>query len=151
MVCMDPLMRLSLSLAATTTSPPQPDKSYAIWAVILLGIAVVLFFLEVIVPSGGVIGLLSALCTVAGIVMLFRIHTVLGLVGAILSLAAVPFLFFFALRLWPSTPIAQMLLLKQPQRATEQAAANSTDSQGSGPLVGAEGQAMTDLHPVARA
>lgn len=137
-----------LLLANASTNSPTPDKSLAVWAIILVGVAVVLFFLEVMVPSGGVIGVLSAVSLIAGVVMLFRINTTLGLIGAILSLAAVPFLFAFALKLWPTTPIAQMLLLKNLPRDGIDRAEPAPNDLPNEPLVGACGQALTDLRPV---
>jgi membrane-bound ClpP family serine protease len=136
----------TVPLALAATAPPSPDTGYIIWAVALLGVAVLLFFVEVMVPSGGVIGFFSATSLIAGIVMLFKFNTQVGLIGAILSLMAVPFLFALALKLWPSTPIARMLLLKNPPR-------DDDVNQGDGPpvtLVGARGKAMTDLHPIGK-
>ncbi len=138
------MTQLPALLAQSATQAPQPDSSLVLWAVILIGVAVVLFFLEVIIPSGGVIGFCSAVSLVAGIVMLFRFNTTLGLVGATLSLIAVPFMFAFALKLWKNTPIAQALLLKTPPRDT------GDDANGSAlaSLRGEQGKAMTDLRPV---
>lgn len=135
------------TLAQTTAIDPTPDKSLAMWAIILLGVAVVLFFLEILVPSGGVIGILSATSLVAGIVMLFRIDTTLGLVSAIISLVAVPFLFGFALKLWPNTPIAKMLLLQgsSGDQPTDIDPATVKPKDG---LIGVLGEAATDLRPV---
>jgi len=135
-------------LAQVGTSPTPNDESYAIWAIILIGVAFVLFFLEVFVPSGGLIGFLSAVSLVAGIVMLFRINTTLGLISAIVSLIAVPFLFFFALKLWPNTPIAQLLLLKNASKNQAETQEDPTHNESPDSLVGASGQAITDLHPV---
>ncbi len=135
-----------LLLAAATTQPSPPGRSYAIWALLFLGIAIVLFLLEVIVPSGGVIGLLSALCTVVGVVMLFQVDTILGLIGAIVALAVIPFLFLLALKMWPHTPIGQMLTLKHPPPVDDQT--NDRDAPQPVELVGAQGKALTDLHPI---
>lgn len=132
-------------LAQAASGQAPSDDSYAVWAVVLLGVAVVLFFVEIIVPSGGIIGVFSAVSLVMGIVMLFRINTVLGLVGAMVSLIAAPFLFFFALKLWPSTPIAQMLLLKDTRASTHE---GDHPADASTAIVGLEARALTDLRPV---
>ena len=131
-------------LAQAAPNQPAAGPNYAAWGVILLGIALALFFVEVIVPSGGIIGFLSACCMIAGIVMLFKFDTTLGLIGAILSLIAVPFLFAFAIKVWPNTPIARMLMLKNPPRQDAQDDAGVPPDQ----LVGKQGKAMTDLRPV---
>lgn len=133
-----------LVLAQSASNPPASNHNYAAWGVILLGIALALFFVEVIVPSGGIIGFLSAICMIVGVVMLFKFNTTLGLIGAIVSLLAIPFLFAFAIKVWPNTPIARLLMLKNPPRQDTQ------DDTGKSPdqMVGMKGKAMTDLRPV---
>jgi len=140
------MTRSILLLAQAGSEPTAADTGLILWAIVLLGVAVVLFLIEVVVPSGGIIGFCSAVSMIAGIVMLFRFNTTLGLVGAILSMGAVPFLFAFALRLWPNTPIARLLLLKNPVRKEKAQAMGSGGSLGQ--LEGAHGEALTDLHPV---
>ncbi len=125
-----------------------PDESlYVVWAVTCLVIAVVLFFLELFVPSGGLIGLAAGASLVTGIVLLFRFNTKVGLVSAIVALGSLPFVFMLALRVWPHTPIARMLLLKN------RPAGGSETTEGSGGAepalrVGLRGKALTDLRPV---
>jgi len=133
-----------LVLAQSASNPPAPNHNYAAWGIILLGIALVLFFVEVIVPSGGIIGFLSGICMILGLVMLFKFNTTLGLIGAIVSLIAVPFLFAFAVKLWPNTPIARLLMLKNPPRQDTQGDTGKLPDQ----MVGMKGKAMTDLRPV---
>ncbi len=125
-----------------------PDESlYVVWAVTCLVIAVVLFFLELFVPSGGLIGLGAGTSLVAGIVLLFRFNTKVGLVSAIVALGSLPFVFMLALKVWPHTPIARMLLLKnRPGGGPE----TTEGSGGAEPAlcVGLRGKALTDLRPV---
>ena len=91
-----------------------------IWAVLLLAIALALLFAELFVPSGGVISFFAACSLILGIVMLFKVDTKLGLVGAIVVLLATPFLFAAAIKIWPNTPIARLLLLKNaPSRGLQ--------------------------------
>lgn len=127
-----------------------PDESiYVVWAVTCLVIAMVLFFLELFVPSGGLIGLAAGTSLVAGIVLLFRFNTKVGLVSAIVALGSLPFVFALALKVWPHTPIARMLLLKnRPTGGSE-----TTEGPGGGGAepalrVGLRGKALTDLRPV---
>ncbi len=125
------------------------SSEYALWGVVLLGLALVLFFLELFVPSGGVIGLGAALAMVAGIVMLFKFDTTTGLVGATVSLGAVPFLFMLGLKIWPHTPIGKMLTLGGGTEGADEAdAATSKPSATSSELIGKTGEAITDLRPV---
>ena len=121
-----------------------------IWAILLLAIALALFFAELFVPSGGLISFLAACSLIAGIVLLFIEDPIWGLVGSIVSLLAVPFLFAAALKIWPNTPIARILLLKnQPSRGLQdQGVAGHDSTEKAQELVGQSGQALTDLRPV---
>ena len=118
-------------------------ESKPLFAVILIAIALILFFAEVFIPSGGLLGVLAAAALVAGIVVLFSLSTTAGMIGLIVSLAALPFLIAFALKIMPNTFIGRMLTLKNPPpRDTEDGGSASHAT------VGATGQAITDLRPV---
>jgi membrane-bound ClpP family serine protease len=123
---------------------------FLVWAMICLSVAVLLFFSEMFIPSGGVIGFLAAASLVAGIVLLFKVDTTLGLVGALVSVMSVPFFVMMALRLWPSTPIARMMMLKSEPTTSlaEMGIAGADKAAESRKLVGATGVAITDLRPV---
>ena len=144
----------SMTVVLAQQPPAQTTANQSnlmLWAAVLLGLAVLLFFLEVFIPSGGIIGMLSVVSMVAGIVMLFRIDTTLGLVGAIVALAALPFLFGFALKIWPHTPIGRMLTLGNPESnsdKTPQASAGNMSDANPKALIGKTGKALTDLRPI---
>jgi membrane-bound serine protease (ClpP class) len=112
-------------------------------AVILLAVALMLFFVELFIPSGGLIAVLGGICVVSGIFMLFRADTTLGLIGIICTMIAVPCVLAVGMKIWPHTPIGRMLILKDPEPST---AGNNKPAPGA--LVGATGQALTDLRPI---
>jgi membrane-bound ClpP family serine protease len=118
--------------------------TYAVWAVVLLGIALILVIVELFIPSGGLIALCAAASTVGGVVMLFQVNRTLGLVGAIVAVLGVPFIIALSLRVWPHTPIAKMLTIETPTRDPDAPPMPNED----GPKVGAHGKALTDLRPV---
>lgn len=141
----------------------------AIWAVLLLTLAIALFFIEVFVPSGGLIGTGAAVSLVAGIVLLFQIDTIVGLIGATIALLALPFAIAFALKLLPNTPIARALTLRTGRSASEPDVDEADDELDSaddehtgpvgpgsstakgvpdGPSVGDRGRAVSALRPV---
>ncbi len=147
-----------LMLAQATQPPPMPPGTgtWLIWGIVLLAVAVALFFVEVFLPTGGVLGIVSGLCAVAGIVFLFRVDQTLGAISAGLSLLALPFLMVFALKLWPDTPFAKWITLHESQERMTGGGSMSATADGlgvkrrSGPAiaVGLEGQALTTLRPV---
>ncbi|MCE9590501.1 MAG: hypothetical protein K8S99_08260 [Planctomycetes bacterium] len=122
------------------------NDTYVIWAVIFLAAALVLFIIELVLPSAGIIAILAAVSLVAGIVMLFKLDTTIGLIGATVTVIGAPFLFALALKLWPNTPIARLVMLRHEQaRLTGDQRETAADD---GPQVGARGTAVTDLRPV---
>jgi membrane-bound ClpP family serine protease len=140
-------------LAQSPVGQGAPNNSQLlIWAVVLIGMAIAFFIAEVFVPSGGVLGASSLLCLIGGIVMLFRIDTTFGLIGAIVSVLAIPVAFFFALWIWPSTPIGRALTLG-PSDDKEESAYD-----GEAPFkdpthtpsipIGTVGKTLTELRPV---
>jgi len=126
-------------------------------AVALMATALGLFFLEILIPSGGVLGIGAAVAAIAGIIMLFQFDTTLGLIGATVSLAGLPVLFGLAIKLWPSTPVARLLSLRAVAGRSDR---NDDGDDGEDddrtedppapnrPAVGETGQTLTALRPV---
>ncbi|MCC6582052.1 MAG: hypothetical protein IT440_16595 [Phycisphaeraceae bacterium] len=119
-------------------------SDYVLWAVLCLAIAFILFFIEIFVPSGGLLGILSFSALVGGIALLFKVDTTVGLIGAIAALVAIPFLFALAVKIWPNTPLFKYILLKTPPPRPPVT--------GGEPLVqvnvGDRGRTLTALRPV---
>ncbi len=142
-------MNLSLIAIGQNSMSPASGSSNVMlaWALVLIGVALVLFFVEILVPTGGILGLVSAVCLVAGIFMLFGVNTTLCLAGAACSLVALPFLLGFALKIWPHSPVGRWLMLGdvdgKPQNASP-----VKEGTPERPVLGATGQALTELRPV---
>jgi len=134
------------------TAPPGGDGAgdlLVLWGILLIAAAMVLFFTEVFVPSGGLIALAGAVSLVFGIVLLFRVDSRLGLAGALITLVALPFIVAFGLKIWPDLPWVKGLILADEQKAVSAADTEEEDATGSGrPTVGATGEALTELRPV---
>jgi len=86
-----------------------------VWAVILLAIGLSLAILEVFLPSGGLIGFLSAATIIAAVVLAFRQGSIVGLAVLSGTLVAVPVVVALALKFWPDTPMGQRMLLQPPE------------------------------------
>lgn len=144
-------------LAQATTQPPAAinQTTWLIWGIVLLAMAIALFFVEAFLPTGGIIGALSGLAAVAGVVCLFWRDSTLGLVAATGVILAMPFAIAFALKVAPDTPFAKWVTLKDTQKAITQKTAEDrslqeTDS-ADGPSqikVGDTGETLTPLFPV---
>lgn len=124
-----------------------------VWGFSLVGIAFALVILEFIVPSGGLIALTAVLIAIAGVVAFWMEDPMWGIIsaGGVLVFGVAAIIFFF--KVFPYTPVGRGLILggdaggrqeeeadafrsEQKRRETEQA------------LVGAEGVALVDLHPI---
>ncbi len=120
-----------------------------IWGLALLGAAVLLVFIEVLVPSGGIIGVVATGVAIAGVVCLYRFSTTWGIAGTLVLLVGGPSLFFFALSLLPSTPIGRAMMGGgDEERQAQRELKELEERQYLASLVGAEGEALTDLRPV---
>jgi len=120
------------------------DESIVIWAIICFAIAIFLFVIELFIPSGGLIGFVAILSLVAGIVLLFWIDSTYGLIALIVSLTSLPFLFAFAIKVWPDTPIGKMLTLSNEGTTAVDAVAETSQHVE----VGQTGKSLSPLRPV---
>ncbi|QEG37561.1 NfeD family protein [Bythopirellula goksoeyrii] len=84
------------------------------WAVILLLLGCALVVLEVFIPSGGILGLLSGFAVLASIVFAFRSDTTSGLLFILCALIAVPAMLGLAFKVWPYTPMGRAFLGELP-------------------------------------
>lgn len=86
------------------------------WPIVILVIAIALLFLEVFLPSGGILGILSALAFAVSVGLAFmsgglRTGTIFMAIVATL----LPCLIALALRIWPQTPLGKMVLNEPPR------------------------------------
>lgn len=104
---------------------------------------------EAFVPSGGILGLVAAATAIAGVVMLFMHDTTWGVIGLLSTLILGPMLFFWTLKILPSTPLGKHMF-----GDSDEDIAARRDEQSShwreqrNALMDQTGTALTDLHPV---
>lgn len=85
------------------------------WAVLLLAMSLALLFVEVFVPSGGVLGVLCFGTLLASIIVAFMGGPYVGI--GVLSVAFVvfPIAIAAAIRWWPDTPIGRLIMIERPR------------------------------------
>lgn len=88
-------------------------------AIILYLLAIGLAFLDVFVPSGGLLVVLAAAAAVGCILFGFRAGTTAGMVMLTLVAASIPALAALAIRIWPKTPIGKRIVLGLPKTSPE--------------------------------
>jgi membrane-bound ClpP family serine protease len=120
-----------------------------IWGLALLGISVILLVLEVFIPSGGVIAAVAGVCSLAGVIMLWRYDTTWGVLGLLFVLVVGPAGIYWALKTMPYTPVGRALLGGRPDDEVEaQEDAERDRLMRRKALVGQTGVAVADMHPV---
>lgn len=116
----------------------------AFWPAVFLGMGLLLLSLELFVPSGGFIGLSAAICLGLGIWNAFQSSASLGWTFVLIDFVAVPITAIVAFRLWVRSPIGRRFALEPPARDEIDV---SHSARRAGELVGADGLALTPLHP----
>lgn len=119
-----------------------------IWTLIFVITAVVLFAVEILVPSGGIIGTVSFTCVIGAVVCLFLIDATYGWIGLVISIFLVPAAIGLGLKIFPNTPIGRLLILRDSQQADEHVRYSSDPSEDSRDLLGRRGKVVSDLRPV---
>lgn len=88
--------------------------NFLLWATLLLLLGLALIVLEIFVPSGGVLGLLSTISILAAIVLAFFDGPGTGLAFVLTTVVAIPAILAAAVRVWPDTPMGRHILLRVP-------------------------------------
>lgn len=85
------------------------------WSILLMIVGLLLVMVEVFIPSGGVLGVLSIGSLIASIVLAFYHRGIeTGFMFLAVAAVSVPTVVVLALRWWPSTPMGKRLLLDVP-------------------------------------
>lgn len=97
------------------------------WAIILLVVGCGFLFLEIFIPSGGLLGFFAFVTIIGSMVMAFRRNTTAGLSFMAIAVVVVPMAIGLAFKLWPKTPMGRAFLgdlpteeeikLEDPRRA----------------------------------
>ena len=116
------------------------------WSVLLLLLGLTLVVLEVFVPSGGILGLLSIGALISSITLAFYHRGLeVGLIFLTVSAVLVPSALALAFRYWPNTPMGRRLLLDVPKE--EEVLPDSPERRSLRQLVGKVGVAKTVILP----
>ena len=87
------------------------DDQALLWGFILAGAAVALLFLELLVPSGGLLGLLCGMAAIGSVVAFFQHHDPTFGVAALLLYAFLgPVLVVFVFKVWIHSPLARRMV-----------------------------------------
>jgi membrane-bound ClpP family serine protease len=114
-------------------------------ALLLLLAAAALIAAELFLPSHGVLSIAAALCAVGSVIMAARVSPMLGALFGFIIVIITPFVIYWAIKLYPRSPIGKRVMLEAPAPAPgdkdHDVAARLQQ------LVGQQGIAMTVLRP----
>jgi membrane-bound serine protease (ClpP class) len=141
-------------LLAQTTPIIAGTSSPIIWAFIFIGIALILFFIELFVPSGGLLALVGGLAVIGSLVAFFMHDANTGLIATAIYIVFGPVLFWIAFKIWASSPLAKRMILggvveEDSEEAMQKSQARFTARQEElQQLIGKEGSTITVLRPI---
>ncbi len=143
--------------AAATGPDPAANEAFLVWGVILAAAAIVLFLMEIVIPSGGLLALLCGVAAIASLIVFFRYDSLVGSIVLLCYLVLGPIAVAGAFKLWRSSPLARQMILGDDESerglSDEEAFAASEQRRLQRmreleALVGVEGVAVTELRPV---
>jgi membrane-bound ClpP family serine protease len=107
-------------------------------AILLLLAGLILLVAETLLPSGGILGALSAAALLGCIVVCFRMDSRLGFGVLVAMVVAAPFAGMLWVKLWPRTPVGRRMILAPASREVSAVAVR----------VGQTGIAVSELRPM---
>ncbi len=117
------------------------------WIALALGLGVLFAFAELLIPSGGILTILSVAAFLTAVVMAFMRSSTDGLVTLTVSVLLTPVILYAAIRVWPHTPIVKRLILHEPERP---GTAGDLSKLQPDQLVGRVGVTKTMLRPAGK-
>ena len=118
------------------------------YAIILLVAGILLAFLETIVPSGGMLGFLSAASLIGAVIIGFMHGGPAGWVILFVTAVCVPILIVLGLKILPKTLFGRRMILAQPDGRLDSCGGQAGISdENFGPLKDKSGVTVTELRP----
>lgn len=130
----------------------------ALWGFLLAAAALVLFAIELFVPSGGMLAMLCVLCVAASVGAFFAHDPAWGMMSVIGYCILSPVAIIFGIRVWSHSPFAKRMILGgiddedddlDPEEVLARTEAARTERVAAlRPYIGAKGRTATPLRPV---
>ncbi len=122
------------------------DGALLPFLLITLGLA--LLVVEVFIPSGGLITILSILALIFGVVLVFRNYdSTTGLITVVGLFVAIPILVGVAFQYWPHTKVGKLMMLQGPEPEDSGASFPEETLRAVERLIGQVGKTVTPLRP----
>lgn len=116
-----------------------------LWALLLLIVTLSIIFLEMFLPSGGVLAAVAGICAISAVGIVFYYEGVgKGLLFLSLSIVVLPLAVAGALKYWPHTPIGRRIMNIRPGDNPD---VGSPDYDHLQDLIGRTGLAVSKMVP----
>ena len=112
--------------------------------IVLVAASLVIFLLEILTPTFGILAILGIIAIVSAIVTAFSVSAVLGIAMTAGALVLIPAYMIMLVRLLPKTPLGRHMFLGPRAQATAEGTPLAQELFG---LIGKTGQADTMLRP----
>jgi membrane-bound ClpP family serine protease len=119
-----------------------------IWVLTFAIGAVVLFVLEIVIPSGGLLGIIALSSLIGANIALFFVGAGAGLVGLLASAVLVPAGIVIGVKVFPHTFVGRRLILADRQPTDDHVRYTATGDENYRDLVGQRGVVQSEMHPV---
>ncbi len=131
---------MATQAAGPAAAAAQADSAEAalFWAFILIAAAIVVIAMEVLLPTGGLLALVSGALLVGSLVAFFSYSNGAGFLALVLMVVLGPLCCYYGFKIWSTTRMARRLVLED-----EGPLAVQSDS-----LEGCTGTAETPLRPI---
>lgn len=144
--------------AAATDPGAGANETFLVWGVILAAAAIVLFLMEIVLPSGGLLALLCGVAAIGSLILFFRYDSLVGAFALLAYLILAPLLVVGGFKLWRHSPLAGVMILGGKDESTADLSGDEAYAASEQrrierlreleALIGAEGEAVTELRPV---
>ena len=114
-------------------------------AIALLLVALAFVAAELFIPTHGLLTILAVIASLCAIVMAFKTGVLVGLLFILAVFICGPVVFYFAVRIYPTTPMGKRVMLEQPAQGST--TAFQQESTRLEELEGQIGVAVTMLRP----
>ena len=140
-----------IELLAQTAA--EQSSSPVIWAFIFIAVALIIFCIEIFVPSGGLLAMLGGLAVIASLIAFYMHDINTGLTATAVYIVFGPILAWIAFKIWVSSPLAARMVLGEVDSENEFAIQESEAQrmqrmEERKVLVGKKGETITMLRPV---
>jgi len=120
--------------------------SFIAIALLLFLAAMVIFAIDLMIPSGGVLIGVTACLAFAAVVFAFRHSMSSGIWMLIASMGAIPIMMWLFVEVWPRTPLGRQMISK-PEPSGTYVWSDAAKSVNAGSLIGAEGTVLNEMIP----